>query len=149
MSSWRGSRAEARSLVPLSSRYASPTEPYRSSIAEPAGAAAELAQPSWLSTIGETFKEEIDQVKGLAVGTLLGVVRDLATEAVPPQLAEPVKETMDKLTKKLGGVPIQGPVLPDTEEDRSETPGQGLRPETGRPPGTTHWTGQTVGTAHG
>jgi len=64
-----------------------------------------------LSELGETFKTEITKLKGLALGTMLGVVRDMVTSSAPPQLGPELAEVIDSLTVKLGGKPIEGPVL--------------------------------------
>jgi ElaB/YqjD/DUF883 family membrane-anchored ribosome-binding protein len=69
------------------------------------------AQPGVLSELGETFKTEITKLKGLALGTMLGVVRDMVTSSAPPQLGPELAEVIDSLTLKLGGKPIEGPVL--------------------------------------
>ncbi len=58
----------------------------------------------------DRFHEEIDQLKGLAIGMALGVVRDVIQENVP-QFREQLGEVMDRITTKLGGEPVRGPVL--------------------------------------
>jgi ElaB/YqjD/DUF883 family membrane-anchored ribosome-binding protein len=81
------------------------------------GKSPEQAAPNWLSSLGETFEEEINQVKGLAVGTLLGLVRDMVAKAVPGNLERKVADVMDGLTIKLGGQPVKGPILPEARAD--------------------------------
>jgi ElaB/YqjD/DUF883 family membrane-anchored ribosome-binding protein len=56
------------------------------------------------------FREEVDQLKGMGLGMLMGVIRDVIQENVP-QLAEHVGPVMDRITTKLGGQPVPGPVL--------------------------------------
>jgi hypothetical protein len=68
--------------------------------------------PGWLAKLGESFEGEITQLKGLAVGTLLGIVRDMVTQSVPPTLERQVEEVIDGITVKLGGHPVRGHVLP-------------------------------------
>jgi ElaB/YqjD/DUF883 family membrane-anchored ribosome-binding protein len=68
-------------------------------------------QQGLLSGVGETFKTELTKLKGLALGTMLGAVRDMVTQRLPPQLAPDLAEVIDNLTVKLGGKPIEGPVL--------------------------------------
>lgn len=70
------------------------------------------AQPSWLATLGASFEGEIAQLKGLAVGTLLGIVRDMAAKSVPAPLERQVEEVIDGITVKLGGHPVRGHILP-------------------------------------
>lgn len=40
-------------------------------------------QPSWLANLGESFRPEIAELKGLAIGTLLGVAREIITNQFP------------------------------------------------------------------
>jgi len=64
----------------------------------------------------DRFQDEIDQVKGVAIGMLAGLVRDAIKDAVQgrmPQLADQVEGVLDRITTKLGGKPVQGPVLHD------------------------------------
>jgi len=58
------------------------------------------------------FWDEVARVKGLAVASLLGVVRDMASRSLPNALGHRVAEEVDELTRKLGADPIHGPVLP-------------------------------------
>lgn len=69
--------------------------------------------PGWLSSLTEQFQPEIQQIKGLAIGTLLGVVRDMLTRSVPPTLEAQVGDVVNSLTTKLGGKPLRGPILPE------------------------------------
>ncbi len=64
-----------------------------------------------MSQIGDSFQTEIAKLKGLAVGTVFGMVRDMLTEAGPPSLKHEIAEVIDGFTEKLGGRPISGPVL--------------------------------------
>jgi ElaB/YqjD/DUF883 family membrane-anchored ribosome-binding protein len=63
------------------------------------------AGSSFLRALVDTFAPELDQLKRLALGTALGVVRDKLGETVPPHLKENVTELMDRVTAKLGGEP--------------------------------------------
>lgn len=79
---------------------------------------AEAPARGWLSSLGDTFGGEIDKLKGLAIGTGLGVVREMISKNVPDQLSERLTEVIDDITRKLGGQPVQGLMARD-EEDRS------------------------------
>jgi len=57
---------------------------------------------SWLSA----FEPEIHHLKGLALGATLGTVREMLTEAVPPHMAEQLRDIIDAVTRKAGGEPI-------------------------------------------
>lgn len=71
-----------------------------------------LKKQSLLSNLGSTFHAEIAQLKGLAVGTLLGIVRDLVSDAMPEHMERQVGEIVNGITVKLGGKPIEGRILP-------------------------------------
>jgi ElaB/YqjD/DUF883 family membrane-anchored ribosome-binding protein len=66
------------------------------------------AAASWLGD----FAPELQKLKGLALGTLLGSVREMVTQAMPGQLGEQVKQVIDKFTTKLGGQPLASADLP-------------------------------------
>lgn len=55
------------------------------------------------------FKEEIDKVKGIAIGYAMALARDWIKEAVP-QLALQIDELAQSATVKLGGQPVAGPI---------------------------------------
>jgi hypothetical protein len=70
-------------------------------------------KPSWLSQLGDTFHGEISQVKGLALGTLFGIVRDIVTKAAPEHMKGQVEDIVNGITVKLGGQPVDGRTFPD------------------------------------
>jgi len=80
-------------------------------------------QPGLLASVEQTFHKEISQLKGLAVGALLGVVRDLVTASVPKPLEQQVSDLINGITTKLGGQPIQERLV--SEEWVNETMGHG------------------------
>jgi len=53
----------------------------------------------------DPFQEEIDKVKGIAIGYVMGLVRDSIKDSVP-QLEPKIDELMNGLTTKLGGEPV-------------------------------------------
>lgn len=72
--------------------------------------AAPLPQPESLPAnrpglLGQ-FHEEIAMVKGMAIGYVMGLVRDSMKEAVP-RLASQIGEVMNSVTTKLGSKPVQ------------------------------------------
>lgn len=69
-------------------------------------------KPGVIATLGDTFHEEISQLKGLAVGTLLGLVRDMVSNSVSEPMEQQLREVIDGITVKLGGKPIHGRLLP-------------------------------------
>ena len=52
------------------------------------------------------FQEEIDKVKGIAIGYVMGLARDSIKDAVP-QLAAQIDDVMNSVTTKLGSKPVQ------------------------------------------
>jgi len=74
---------------------------------------------SWVSKFTHTFGSEIQTLKGLALGTVFGVVRDLVARAVPEALKGDLSSVIDNMTRDAGGKPIQGTVLPEQEQGQS------------------------------
>jgi ElaB/YqjD/DUF883 family membrane-anchored ribosome-binding protein len=72
-------------------------------------ATPERQQPEQKGWLWDT----LGRLGGLAVGSLMGVVRDLAARSLPESLQHRVAEEIDRLTTKLGGEPVQGHVLPE------------------------------------
>jgi ElaB/YqjD/DUF883 family membrane-anchored ribosome-binding protein len=69
------------------------------------------SEPGWLSEVNNQFGTEITKLKGMAIGTILSVARDLITQSVPEQMKGELAKVMDSITVKLGGEPIRGLVL--------------------------------------
>jgi ElaB/YqjD/DUF883 family membrane-anchored ribosome-binding protein len=66
---------------------------------------------SWAQELSQTFAPEVNKLKGLAIGAVMGVVRDLVAQSVPDQLRPQLTEMMNSVTQKLGGEPVQGQLL--------------------------------------
>jgi len=75
----------------------------------------EREQPGWWDWLQSAFGSEIDKVKGMAIGTLAGVVRDMVSEAVPENIKPMLTDVINNVTTKLGGEPIKGRVLPEAQ----------------------------------
>jgi ElaB/YqjD/DUF883 family membrane-anchored ribosome-binding protein len=58
----------------------------------------------------EPFQDEIDKVKGMAIGFVMGLVRD-SLKVSAPQLAPNIDQLMNGLTTKLGGTTVD-PLTP-------------------------------------
>ena len=67
--------------------------------------------PSWAQKIVEPLEPEIRRLKELGVGMLFGLVRDFLHEAAPEALRARLTEVADDVTRKMGGQPVQGPVI--------------------------------------
>jgi ElaB/YqjD/DUF883 family membrane-anchored ribosome-binding protein len=64
-----------------------------------------FALPGWLS-------EELGRLRGLAVGAVMGVVRDLARQGIPGALGERLADEVEVVNSKLGGERVPGPLVP-------------------------------------
>jgi hypothetical protein len=53
---------------------------------------------------------EIAKLKELAIGTILGLMRDMITQSAPEPMKPGLAYVMDDITAKLGGEPIHGSV---------------------------------------
>jgi hypothetical protein len=69
------------------------------------------AEPSWLDDLRARFAPEIDKLKGVAVGAVGAVVRDLVNQSAPPSLQSQLAGLVDDVTRKLGGEPVRGPLF--------------------------------------
>jgi ElaB/YqjD/DUF883 family membrane-anchored ribosome-binding protein len=56
----------------------------------------------------------VNQLKGLAIGAMFGVLRDMLAKSMPDTLRGQVGDVIDNFTTSLGGKPIAGRVLPDS-----------------------------------
>ena len=72
------------------------------------------SESTWESATG-WVGEQIGRLKGLALGTVMGAVRDMAKRSLPESVGSRVAEEVDSITKGLGGEPIPGPVLAETK----------------------------------
>lgn len=68
----------------------------------------EKSESSTFDHLTQVFEKEIHQIKGLAIGTLAGVLRDLVSTTVPEMMRAPVNEVFNNITEKLGGQPYRG-----------------------------------------
>jgi ElaB/YqjD/DUF883 family membrane-anchored ribosome-binding protein len=95
----------------LSHGYAAAQTAVRNGAGSPRSEPAKDKGPSWLSGVASALAPELDKLKGLAIGTVTSLVRDVVADAIPPQLKPKVTDFMDNVTTKLGGEPIEGNVL--------------------------------------
>jgi len=72
--------------------------------------------PSW-SFLDGPLGEAADSLKGLAIGSVLGLLRDLAAEHLPESIGKSVSETVDNMTTKLGGKKLPANTFGDFLED--------------------------------
>jgi len=62
------------------------------------------------------FRDQLGSLQGLAVGTLMGAIRDLAASNMPEGLGKSISQEVDRFTTNLGAKPINGPVIPQPKE---------------------------------
>lgn len=92
----------------------SPAEEINRSAPEPSWAGSSMAAPERQESNRTGWLwDSLGRLKGLAVGALMGVVRDMASRALPDTLQQRVGEEIDHLTTSLGGEPIHGHLLPE------------------------------------
>jgi len=71
---------------------------------------------SLLSGVMEQFGPEIQKLKGVAIGAIGALVRDMIKEKIPQGLRPHVQDMIHDVTQKLGGEDINGPVMPTSEQ---------------------------------
>jgi ElaB/YqjD/DUF883 family membrane-anchored ribosome-binding protein len=84
-----------------------------SSWAQASTQSSQPAEKSWLW-------DEVGRLKGLALGSLMGVVRELTSKALPESIGKRVAEEVDHLTTSIGGEKIQGSILPQETPSTQE-----------------------------
>lgn len=72
---------------------------------------------------------ELSQLKGMAVGAVLGLVRDMLTLSAPEAMRTDLSGALDNITTKLGGAPVRGQILQPKSEEPSEPKGKQQRSE--------------------
>jgi len=85
------------------------------------------AQRSWWSWVADHYSEELTKVKGLAIAVAGGLVRDMVTAEVTPEIGERLKEVIDGFTQKLGAEPIKEPIFKPAPPESSEEKGGAQR----------------------
>lgn len=64
-------------------------------------------------TLGVKFQGEIAQLRGLALGMLFGVLRDVVKDSVSKPVALHVDDLFESITNRMGGRPVNGRMLPE------------------------------------
>jgi len=87
------------------------------------------------------LQSALKTIKGLAIGTLMGVLRDVLVEAAPTSLTSDLANAVDDMTTKLGGTLRPRPQeTPEQEEQEEELHhGDTGVAEVGRSMGTARW----------
>jgi ElaB/YqjD/DUF883 family membrane-anchored ribosome-binding protein len=115
----------------------SPPEPVRSSTRQPQ---ASESSSGLTSQLGTAATEALNTVKGMAIGTLMGVLNELVGQAVPATMKSEVEKLFGDLNSRLGGKELYKLdfLTGSTGDDatRSETNAYGNPTEMGRPMGS-------------
>jgi hypothetical protein len=74
------------------------------------------SEPSTFSWLGE----QLSHLKNLGVSALMGVVRDLVSRQLPEALSQRFAQEIDQMTRRMGGEPIHGSLLPERTSGGSE-----------------------------
>jgi len=61
------------------------------------------SRETWADHMARLFAPEFQRLKSLAVGALMGVVREMVSEPLPDPMRPQAKEILDNITTKLGG----------------------------------------------
>lgn len=115
---WRSTRRPATNGSEYASGFApmdetpvseTPAEEVASRMSEASEPVPEPAHtgPTMLNQLVEGFEPELNKLKGLAIGTLMGSIRQLVIPQIPDQVRPQVGDLIDSVTRKLGGEPIQ------------------------------------------
>jgi ElaB/YqjD/DUF883 family membrane-anchored ribosome-binding protein len=135
------SHRRRRESAPAETPSPTPPEPARNG-GYRNGSAKKQSQEAKESDEGGPFRSSFEAIKGLAVGTLMGTLRDVLVNAVPSNLADDLAGVVDDLTTRLGGKPLRHAEETDEHDKASEgeTHHDGSEPaEMGRPLGATRW----------
>lgn len=63
-------------------------------------------EPGILEKLGEVLAPQMELARQIAIGTIFSLVRDLARDAMPQPLEQPVDDFFNGATKKFGGRPL-------------------------------------------
>jgi len=69
------------------------------------------AEPGWTGEIASRFGDEINKLKGVALGAAFGLIRDWIGRSAPGEVSGRIAEVIDEVTRKFGGEPIRGNLL--------------------------------------
>jgi len=80
-------------------------------------------KPGLLASLTSMLGPELEKLKGLAIGTTLGIVRDLLTQSAPPEISSQLADIVNGVTTRLGGEVLPGSILQSLAGDRSSHQG--------------------------
>jgi len=84
------------------------------------GAAGLLSSSALMSgltgILSSTFAPELQKARKVAIGTVLGIVREIARDTVPASMADKTTQVLDEITRQLGGEPARPRVKAPTPQ---------------------------------
>ncbi len=86
----------------------------------PAAAPSSPDEPNMKQRLTLQFKDEISKVQKMAIGVGVGIFRDWIKKAMP-SIAAKLEDVIDSATSKMGGEPVDGPVLRQGRNGHGET----------------------------
>jgi phage-related protein len=84
--------------------------------------ASHKEEKTWLSGLNDMFGSELDKLKGLAIGALFGVAKNMIRSNFAGNMSGQLAGLVDSMTTKLGGTPVEGPVFKSSGQSQ---PGSG------------------------
>lgn len=102
------------------------------------------AEPQGMRGYLAEFAPEIEQLKALALGTLLSTAREMIVQVIPEHLGHEVGEIVDSVTRKVGGKPFSASDLEEGSSNSLQGESHEQRDETemGGPMGSAQRQGQ-------
>lgn len=84
-------------------------------------------EPGILDKLGEVLAPQADLLRQIAIGSLFSLIRDVARDAMPPPMEQPVDDFFNDAARKFGGRPLaRGTFKPPA----AKAPTDGVRPAT-------------------
>jgi len=90
--------------------------------------------PGWLGRIVEGMGPSATRIKEMGISTVMGLIDQVVTPALPDQLRDGAHEMIDSITTSLGGKPLQRGVAEGAANGARA--GTGQRYDTGSSPGS-------------
>jgi len=113
-----GASSPSSSAYPMGSNFAPSNAP--SSPAQSSATSADQGS-GLLGKLGDNLAPVAQQLQGMAIGTLAGLVGDMVIRSTPDQFRPQLADWINQLTHALGGVPVQGLVESWTQPNGSSS----------------------------
>ncbi len=84
-------------------------------------------EPGILDKLGEVLAPQADLLRQIAIGSLFSLIRDVARDAMPSPMEQPVDDFFNDAAKKFGGRPLARGTF---KAPVTEAPTDGVRPAT-------------------